>query len=155
MLTAFCLPPAEEVPGLWNLGKSYLALDTDSRVVRLDSFAKFLAPGFRLGWVTAHPTFIDKLTWHMHGTALGPCSTTQACPSCIQPWHSVHATVLQARLRQGLLLLSVTPWHSLASAQHVTHSVECSLSLNLKLSSGMKQALMLSLQGRIHLSDPV
>lgn len=68
---------AEEVPGLWNLGQSYLAIDADSRVVRLDSFAKFLAPGFRLGWVTAHPTFVDKLTWHMHGTALGPCSTTQ------------------------------------------------------------------------------
>ena len=105
MSNAPCLPPAGEVPGLWNLGKSYLALDTDSRVVRLDSFAKFLAPGFRLGWVTAHPTFIDKLTWHMHGTALRPCSTTQACPSCIPRWHSVHATVLQARLSQGLLLL--------------------------------------------------
>ena len=68
---------AGELPGLWKLGQSYLALDTDSRVIRLDSFAKFLAPGFRLGWVTAHPTFVDKLTWHMHGTALGPCSTTQ------------------------------------------------------------------------------
>lgn len=68
---------AGEVPGLWNLGKSYLSLDTDGRVVRLDSFAKFLAPGFRLGWLTAHPHFVDKFTFHMHGTALGPCSTTQ------------------------------------------------------------------------------
>lgn len=66
-----------EVPGLWGLGKSYLSLDTDGRVVRLDSFAKFLAPGFRLGWLTAHPHFVDKFTFHMHGTALGPCSTTQ------------------------------------------------------------------------------
>ena len=68
---------AEEVPGLWNLGKSYMSLDTDGRVVRLDSFAKFLAPGFRLGWLTAPPHFVDKFTFHMHGTALGPCSTTQ------------------------------------------------------------------------------
>ena len=68
---------AGEVPGLWNLGKSYMSLDTDGRVVRLDSFAKFLAPGFRLGWLTAHPHFVDKFTFHMHGTALGPCSTTQ------------------------------------------------------------------------------
>ena len=66
-----------DVPGLWKLGKSYLSLDTDGRVVRLDSFAKFLAPGFRVGWLTAHPAFVDKLTFHMHGTALGPCSTTQ------------------------------------------------------------------------------
>ena len=70
-------PSAGEVPGLGNLGKSYLSLDTDGRVVRLDSFAKFLAPGFRLGWLTAAPAFVDKLTFHMHGTALGPCSTTQ------------------------------------------------------------------------------
>ena len=68
-----------DVPGLRNLRKSYLSLDTDGRVVRLDSFAKFLAPGFRLGWLTAHPTFVDKFTFHMHGTALGPCSTTQVC----------------------------------------------------------------------------
>lgn len=68
---------AGEVPGLWGLGKSYMSLDTDGRVVRLDSFAKFLAPGFRLGWLTAHPHFVDKFTFHMHGTALGPCSTTQ------------------------------------------------------------------------------
>ncbi len=74
-----------EVPGLWNLGKSYLSIDTDGRVVRLDSFAKFLAPGFRLGWLTAHPAFVDKLTFHMHGTALGPCSTTQ-----VGKQHAIH-----------------------------------------------------------------
>lgn len=70
-------PYDREVPGLWNLGQSYLSIDTDGRVIRLDSFAKFIAPGFRVGWLTAHPTFVDKLTFHMHGTCLGPCSTTQ------------------------------------------------------------------------------
>ena len=72
---------AGDVPGLWSLGKSYMSLDTDGRVIRLDSFAKFVAPGFRLGWLTAHPHFVDKFTFHMHGTALGPCSTTQVINS--------------------------------------------------------------------------
>ena len=35
--------PADEL-GLHKLGQSYLSLDTAGRVVRLDSFAKFLAP---------------------------------------------------------------------------------------------------------------
>ena len=41
---------AVAVPGLLGLRRSgsYLSLDTDGRVIRIDSFAKFLAPG---GWV--------------------------------------------------------------------------------------------------------
>lgn len=52
------------LPGLHGLQGcgSYLNLDRDGRVVRIDSFAKFLAPGLRLGWVTAHPRIVDKLT---------------------------------------------------------------------------------------------
>jgi DNA-binding transcriptional MocR family regulator len=33
------------VRGLDRLERSYLSMDTEGRVVRLDSFAKFLAPG--------------------------------------------------------------------------------------------------------------
>ena len=45
--------------------------------VRLDSFAKFLAPGLRLGWVTAAAPLVDKLTFCIHGNSLGACATTQ------------------------------------------------------------------------------
>ncbi|AMD22181.1 HGL159Wp [Eremothecium sinecaudum] len=34
-----------------SLVKSFLSLDTEGRVIRLDSFSKVLAPGTRLGWV--------------------------------------------------------------------------------------------------------
>merc|ERR1712048_820553 len=49
----------EDLPGL-RLGPSFLSLDGDGRVLRLDSFSKFLAPGFRLGWVTGPQPLIDK-----------------------------------------------------------------------------------------------
>ena len=49
------------VPGLSDLGPSFLSLDVDGRVVRLDTFSKCLAPGFRLGWVSAPKGFVLKL----------------------------------------------------------------------------------------------
>ena len=57
--------------GLAGLGASYLSLDVDGRVIRLDSFAKALAPGLRLGWATAAPAVIAKLVAHLHGVSLG------------------------------------------------------------------------------------
>ena len=38
-----------------------------------------VAPGLRLGWVTAAPAVIQKLVFHLHGISLGACSYTQAC----------------------------------------------------------------------------
>ena len=37
-----------------------------------------VAPGLRLGWVTAAPAVIQKLVFHLHGISLGACSYTQA-----------------------------------------------------------------------------
>lgn len=40
---------------------SYLTIDFDSRVIRLDTFSKTIAPGLRLGWITAQREFIERL----------------------------------------------------------------------------------------------
>ena len=37
------------------------SLDTNGRVLTLNTFSKILAPGFRLAWVTGHREIIDKL----------------------------------------------------------------------------------------------
>jgi len=79
--------PSGEPRGLGQLEGSYLSLDTDGRVVRLDSFAKALAPGLRLGWATGSPAIIGKLASCVHGTALGPCATTQVMVAeMLQAW---------------------------------------------------------------------
>eukprot|EP00884_Botryococcus_braunii_P000742 jgi/Botrbrau1/10669/Bobra.53_2s0024.1 len=67
--------------GLQNLGTSYLSLDTDGRVIRLDSFAKVLVPGLRLGWVTAAPAVIEKLVYYLHGISLGAPAMSQVIVS--------------------------------------------------------------------------
>ncbi|WP_280712944.1 aminotransferase class I/II-fold pyridoxal phosphate-dependent enzyme [Brevibacterium marinum] len=38
------------------------SLDTEGRVIHLGSFSKILAPGVRLGWVSAAPEILDKLS---------------------------------------------------------------------------------------------
>ncbi|KAK9479778.1 pyridoxal phosphate-dependent transferase [Lipomyces japonicus] len=40
---------------------SYLSLDIDGRVLRLDSLSKVLAPGTRLGWIVAQEKFVERL----------------------------------------------------------------------------------------------
>ncbi len=68
---------AAEAQGLEGLGQTYLSMDVDGRVVRLDSFSKFLLPGMRLGWVTAHPDMLQKICFALHASTMGPCSYTQ------------------------------------------------------------------------------
>lgn len=48
-------------PFLDSLVPSYLHVDTDGRVIRIDTFSKTVAPGCRLGWLTAQPLFIEKI----------------------------------------------------------------------------------------------
>lgn len=48
-------------PFLDSLVPSYLNVDTDGRVIRLDTFSKTVAPGCRLGWITAQPAIIERI----------------------------------------------------------------------------------------------
>jgi len=52
-------PPTAPIPGLTGLGPSFLSLDVAGIVLRLDTFSKLLAPGFRLGWLTAPTRLAD------------------------------------------------------------------------------------------------
>lgn len=44
-----------------SLVPSSLNIDTDGRVIRLDTFSKTVAPGCRLGWITAQPALIERI----------------------------------------------------------------------------------------------
>lgn len=55
----------------------FLSLDVDGRVVRLDTMAKLLGPGFRLGWLTAAPPLVAKAGLSLAATSIGACAFTQ------------------------------------------------------------------------------
>lgn len=48
-------------PFLDSLAPSFLNIDVDGRVVRLDTFSKTVAPGCRMGWITAAPEIVERL----------------------------------------------------------------------------------------------
>lgn len=49
----------------------------DGRVVRVDTFAKLLGPGYRLGWLSGPPPVINKLALHFAAVSVGACSLSQ------------------------------------------------------------------------------
>ncbi|KAI1827934.1 pyridoxal phosphate-dependent transferase [Xylaria intraflava] len=54
------LPKKSGHPFLDSLVPSFLSIDVDGRVIRLDTFSKTIAPGCRLGWVTTTPEICDR-----------------------------------------------------------------------------------------------
>ncbi|NLE35116.1 MAG: PLP-dependent aminotransferase family protein [Bacteroidales bacterium] len=65
------------------------ALDTQGRVLTLNTFSKILAPGFRLAWVTGHREIIDKLV-----------TSKQAADLCTPPFVQ---KITAKYIEQGLL----------------------------------------------------
>ncbi|GIZ36593.1 hypothetical protein CKM354_000006300 [Cercospora kikuchii] len=62
---------------LQSLVPSYLSMDTDGRVVRMDSFSKVVAPGMRAGWVTAPKQIVERFRRHAELSTQGPSGMSQ------------------------------------------------------------------------------
>ncbi|KAJ6155496.1 hypothetical protein N7470_006062 [Penicillium chermesinum] len=61
-----------------SLAPSYLSIDTEGRVVRLDTFSKTIAPGSRCGWITAQPAVIERITRITEVTTQQPSGFVQS-----------------------------------------------------------------------------
>ncbi|KAF6841578.1 aromatic amino acid aminotransferase I [Colletotrichum musicola] len=70
-------PPASVEEFLGTLIPSLLSMDTDGRVLRMDSFSKVLVPGSRLGWVTASAQVIERFIRHAEVANQGPSGFSQ------------------------------------------------------------------------------
>lgn len=74
--------------------KSYFALDGEEadiygsgRVIRFDSFSKILSGGMRLGFMTAHPIFLNAVNRTTSSTNLQPSGVAQAITlSILEHW---------------------------------------------------------------------
>ncbi|KAK3325849.1 pyridoxal phosphate-dependent transferase [Apodospora peruviana] len=61
-----------------SLTPSFISIDTDGRVVRLDTFSKTVAPGCRLGWITAQPELIERYVRISESSTQQPSGFVQA-----------------------------------------------------------------------------
>ncbi|RKP27460.1 aminoadipate aminotransferase, partial [Syncephalis pseudoplumigaleata] len=57
---------------------SLLSMDTDGRVIRLESLSKILAPGMRLGWLVAAKPITDLVQYYNEITTQQPSGWSQA-----------------------------------------------------------------------------
>ena len=59
-----------------------------------------LAPGLRIGWVTAAPKLVERIIYHMQGIQLGANSFTQASGGLQTlrriAYHTTHCTLQRA-----------------------------------------------------------
>ena len=65
-------------PSFLLLLRSMLSLDTEGRVIRIDSVAKMISPGMRVGWITAPPDFITKYVLLQSQGSQFPSSVSQS-----------------------------------------------------------------------------
>lgn len=52
-------------------------MDTDGRVLRMDSFSKIVSAGLRVGYVTGPVQLLNRIVWHMQASVLCPPGITQ------------------------------------------------------------------------------
>lgn len=63
---------------LQSLIPTFVSLDVDGRVMRMDSFSKVLVPGSRMGWLTASEQIIERFVRHGEACNQGPSGFSQA-----------------------------------------------------------------------------
>lgn len=61
-----------------SLVPSYLSIDVDGRVIRLDTFSKTIAPGSRLGWITTQPNVVERIQRITETTTQQPSGFVQS-----------------------------------------------------------------------------
>ncbi|KAL8894740.1 MAG: hypothetical protein Q9192_004083 [Flavoplaca navasiana] len=70
-------PPASHDAFLDALVPSLLSMDTDGRVMRMDSFSKVIAPGMRTGWITASAQIVERIVRYAEVSTQMPSGVSQ------------------------------------------------------------------------------
>ncbi|KAK9444421.1 Pyridoxal phosphate-dependent transferase, major domain protein [Metarhizium brunneum] len=70
-------PPSTVEEFVSSLIPTYVSMDIDGRVLRMDSVSKVLVPGSRLGWVVASEQIIERYQRHAEVASQGPSGFSQ------------------------------------------------------------------------------
>lgn len=70
-------PPENNAAFLKALVPTMLSMDVDGRVMRMDSFSKVIAPGTRVGWITASEQIVERFIRHNECSNQNPSGISQ------------------------------------------------------------------------------
>ncbi|TKA78114.1 hypothetical protein B0A49_01798 [Cryomyces minteri] len=87
-------PPTSHAAFLSALVPSLLSMDTDGRVMRMDSFSKVVSPGSRCGWITASAQVVERYMKHADVSTQGPSGMSQLILFKLLDEHWDHAGYL-------------------------------------------------------------
>jgi aromatic amino acid aminotransferase I len=88
-------PPSSNEEFLRSLVPTFLSMDIDGRVMRMDSFSKVIAPGTRIGWVTASEQIIERFVRTNECTVQNPSGLSQMVLFKMLDEHWGHGGYLQ------------------------------------------------------------
>lgn len=70
-------PPASHDEFIKSLVPSFLSIDVDGRVCRLESFSKVVSPGSRVGWIVASEQIIERFVRNFEVSSQNPSGISQ------------------------------------------------------------------------------
>ncbi|CAL5868135.1 uncharacterized protein PFLUO_LOCUS2359 [Penicillium psychrofluorescens] len=70
-------PPATHEEFIKSLVPSFLSMDVDGRVLRLESFSKVVAPGTRVGWIVASEEMLERFVRTFEVSSQNPSGISQ------------------------------------------------------------------------------
>jgi aromatic amino acid aminotransferase I len=88
-------PPASNEEFLRSLVPTFLSMDIDGRVMRMDSFSKVIAPGTRCGWITASEQIIERFVRANETSVQNPSGIAQMVLFKMLDEHWGHSGYLQ------------------------------------------------------------
>ncbi|XP_039607184.1 kynurenine/alpha-aminoadipate aminotransferase, mitochondrial [Polypterus senegalus] len=96
---------------------SFLSMDVDGRVIRLDSFSKILSSGLRIGFITGPKPLIDRVVLHIQTSTMHTSTFTQLMVSqLLNKWGQegflkhVDSVVDFYRKQRNAMLTSADKW---------------------------------------------
>jgi DNA-binding transcriptional MocR family regulator len=93
-----------------SLTPSYLSIDTDGRVIRLDTFSKTIAPGCRMGWITAQPDLVERLLRVAETSTQQPSGFVQSMVAQLTLGHQPDAQRSFFSLKSDSQRMAFTGW---------------------------------------------
>eukprot|EP00241_Pyramimonas_parkeae_P002654 CAMPEP_0114233518 /NCGR_PEP_ID=MMETSP0058-20121206/5208_1 /TAXON_ID=36894 /ORGANISM="Pyramimonas parkeae, CCMP726" /LENGTH=445 /DNA_ID=CAMNT_0001345115 /DNA_START=103 /DNA_END=1440 /DNA_ORIENTATION=- len=167
----FCKQGGSEsdgLPGL-DLGTSFLSCDTQERVIRMDSFSKLVAPGFRLGWVTGPPHLMKFYALHSYSSSQwGSSLSMKVLAAILTSWSEEQFTNLILSTqgaykyrRDAVLdamdkhLTGLAEWHPPAAGFFLWVRVECDRQFSEDmLREFMAESKVVTLSGSVSCPQP-